>query len=304
MVGNSLQRSQTQEYFQTLQREISTALESIDGKSTFHEDQWTYDPSGERTGRSGGGSTRMLEHGAIFEKAGVNFSAVQSLLTEKLSAQMAVEPQPVFATGVSLVLHPVSPMIPTVHMNLRYLELGNGDAWYGGGMDLTPYYLFADDVKNFHASLKNLCDTYDQEWYPRFKNHCDEYFYLRHRSEARGVGGIFFDYQRDNRETMIKFVKDVGDHFTSIYQPIVERRKYERWGEKEKTWQELRRGRYVEFNLIYDRGTLFGLETEGRVESILMSLPPVVRWEYDFHPERGTREYELLEILRHPRSWV
>lgn len=304
MVGNVTRRDQTQEHFRKLQNDISSSIGAIDGGKSFREDTWSYTAGAMRSDRTGGGITRVLEHGTIFEKAGVNFSAVESLLTKKLAARMEIEPQTIFATGISLVLHPHNPMIPAIHMNLRYLELQNGDAWFGGGTDLTPSYMYAEDIKQFHTSLKDLCDRYDPAWYAEFKKNCDEYFYLKHRNETRGVGGIFFDYQRREPGMMFEFIKDLGNHFIDIYRPIVERRKQEPWGDMEKQWQEVRRGRYVEFNLMYDRGTLFGIETEGRTESILMSLPPVARWGYDLRPKPGSRESELLEILHHPRSWV
>ena len=297
-------RTEAQEYFRTLQVDITTELESIDGKNKFSEDPWSYDAASPGPVRTGGGLTKVLENGAVFEKAGVNFSAVESALTEKLAARMSVNPQKVFATGISLVLHPFSPMVPSVHMNLRYLELESGDAWFGGGIDLTPFYIRAEDIKKYHTALKRVCDAYNPDWYMRFKNSCDQYFYLSHRNETRGVGGLFFDYERENPDLMFRFVQELGRNFIPIYKPIVERRRHEVWGRKEKVWQEIRRGRYAEFNLLYDRGTLFGLETEGRTESILISLPPHVRWGYDYQPEPGTREYDLLEVLHHPRSWL
>lgn len=240
----------------------------------------------------------------MFEKAGVNFSAVHTDLNEKMASRMNVETQELFATGISLVLHPFSPMIPAVHMNLRYLELANGDAWFGGGIDLTPCYIFEEDARHFHHTLKTACDKHDRTWYPRFKQSCDEYFFLPHRGETRGIGGIFFDYQRDNREKMFSFIQDVGTSFLDAYLPIVKRRRAEPWGEKEKEWQLIRRGRYVEFNLIYDRGTLFGLETNGRTESILISLPPATSWRYNHQSEAGSREAALVHILQHPASWT
>ena len=283
-------------YFTSLQNIICRELQAIDGKAAFREDVWDHG--------TGGGTTRVIQDGGIFEKGGVNFSAVTSQLSEKLAARLSAEPQNIFATGISLVLHPVSPMIPTVHMNLRYLELANGDRWFGGGTDLTPYYLFDEDAQHFHRTLKSACDNHDAQLYPLLKKHCDDYFTLPHRGEGRGVGGIFFDYQRDNPEKIFAFVREVGDCFLSAYLPIVNRRMNEPWGKQEKDWQLLRRGRYVEFNLMYDRGTLFGLETGGRTESILMSLPPSVTWAYNHHPEAGSREEHLLSILKQPRTWV
>ena len=290
-------KDRTQLLFRRLQDEICKGLEFLDQKQPFRENVWSH-------AESGGGRTRLLQDGAVFEKAGVNFSAVTTRLSDKLADKLRAQPQPIFATGISLVLHPVNPMIPTVHMNLRYLELANGDAWFGGGADLTPYYLFDEDARHFHRTLRTACDTYDPEWYPRFKKACDEYFFIKHRDETRGVGGIFFDYQRENLERFYEFVQHVGKDFLAAYVPIVEQRKTEPWGQKEREWQSIRRGRYVEFNLLYDRGTLFGLETGGRTESILMSLPPAAKWLYDHVPETGSREAELLDVLRNPRVWA
>ncbi|HEY6192910.1 MAG TPA: oxygen-dependent coproporphyrinogen oxidase [Bacteroidota bacterium] len=286
-----------QQYFETLQNTICSALAEADGKGQFREDRWAHP-------EKGGGVTRVLENGAIFEKAGVNFSAVESGIPAPMAAKLGVDPQPVFATGVSLILHPVSPMIPTVHMNLRYLELANGDAWFGGGADLTPNYLHEEDVAHFHGVMKAVCDRHDSGWHLLFKRACDEYFFIRHRQETRGVGGIFFDYRRDNPGRFFLFVTDLGDQFLTAYLPILRRRQSDAWGPAEKKWQLLRRGRYVEFNLLYDRGTLFGLETQGRIESILVSLPPEARWDYCSEPEPGSREAELLNVLREPRDWI
>ncbi len=195
-------------------------------------------------------------------------------------------------------------MVPTVHMNLRRIELEGGDAWFGGGCDLTPCYLEREDAIHFHGTLKTVCDKYDRSWYPLFKQACDEYFFIKHRGEARGIGGIFFDYRRDEPEGFFSFLRDLGRHFLPAYLPIVERRKSHPWGESEKLWQRIRRGRYVEFNLLYDRGTLFGLETGGRTESILMSLPPDAAWPAGYRVADGSREDALLRVLQHPQSWV
>lgn len=285
------------EYFRSLQHQICLGLGSFERERSFSDERWAHPVSG-------GGSTRVLEGGDVFERAGVNFSEVTTPLPASLAERLGTTPQKAFATGISLVLHPRSPMVPAVHMNLRYFELENGDRWFGGGADLTPSYLFREDASHFHATFKTACDRHHPDWYPRFKQWCDEYFLIRHRNETRGVGGIFFDYLRDNPEETFAFVMDVGDAFLHSYIPIVERRMPEPWSPAEREWQLLRRGRYVEFNLVYDRGTLFGLETGGRIESILMSLPPEVRWTYDHTPPSGSREAELLEILKHPRTWV
>lgn len=294
--GRNLQQH-AQTFFTTLRDGICAELERVDGKAKFVEDRWEHP-------ESGGGETRVLQNGNVFEKAGVNISAVTTNLTETLAARLNVAPQNIFATGISLVVHPSSPMIPAVHMNLRYLELADGDAWFGGGADLTPSYLFDEDARHFHRVLKSVCDKHDPSYYPQFKKWCDEYFTVKHRGEGRGIGGIFFDYQRDDLESFFPFVRDVGNAFLKAYVPIVERRRSEPWGEKEKRWQLLRRGRYAEFNLVYDRGTLFGLETRGRVESILMSLPPEVLWLYNDTPQAGSPEAKLLDVLKSPREWT
>ena len=290
-------KTQTATFFKDLQLKICKALEVCDGKERFSTDNWDHT-------HGGGGTTRVIQNGGVFEKGGVNFSNVSGILSDKIAAQLNVKPQSFFAAGISLVLHPWSPMIPTVHFNLRYLEMQNGDGWFGGGADLTPFYLFEDDVLHFHKSLKEACDRHNPDYYRLFKSRSDEYFFIKHRAETRGVGGIFFDYLRHNPGSTFEFVRDLGESFIPSYVPIVEKRREEKWGEKEKRWQMHRRGRYAEFNLVYDRGTLFGLETEGRVESILMSLPPSVEWRYNFTPEAKSREAALLEVLRKPREWV
>jgi len=280
----------------SLQDEICRALERSDGEGRFREDLWV------REG-GGGGSTRILEGGAVFEKAGVNTSAVFGELSQSFAERLAGEGREFFAAGISLVLHPAHPLVPTLHANLRFIVQGS-KAWFGGGTDLTPYYLFEEDAVHFHRTLKQVCDRHDLAYYPRFKRTCDEYFYLKHRGECRGVGGLFFENIGGNLEREFDFVQDCGRAFLPAYLPIVERRKSLRFTPAQRDWQEIRRGRYVEFNLLYDRGTVFGLETGGRTESILMSLPPRVRWVYDFQPELGSEEARLVEVLRHPRSWA
>jgi coproporphyrinogen III oxidase len=295
-----MKKENIQSYFESLQDSICSGLESLDGKAQFREDVWT-------RSEGGGGKTRVIEYGAVFEKGGVNTSAVWGKLPDSMAQKMDVPPSEFFATGISLVLHPLNPMVPTVHMNLRYFELGIGSEtetiWFGGGTDLTPYYLFEEDVRHFHTTLKSVCDRHNPDYYRQFKKWCDEYFFIKHRNETRGVGGIFFDYLKGNPDNLFLFVKDIGNTFLAAYVPIVRRRRDEPFGEREKKWQLIRRGRYVEYNLVYDRGTLFGLETNGRAESILMSLPPSVAWEYNYHPEPGSREEVLLNAL-HPRDWV
>jgi len=279
-----------------LQDRICAALAKLDGEGRFQEDSWT------RAG-GGGGRTRVLVNGAVLEKAGVNYSEVFGQLSEELAAQIPGAGRDFTATGLSLVLHPRSPFVPTVHANFRYLTRG-AKWWFGGGADLTPYYPYRDDVIHFHRAWKQVCQRHGPPVdYRRFKTWCDEYFYLAHRGEARGVGGIFFDYLEGDFQQLFAFVRDAGDSFLDAYLPIALRRKDEGYSAAQRAWQEFRRGRYVEFNLIYDRGTLFGLRTGGRTESILMSLPPVVRWHYDYHATPGTRETELDRYLQ-PRDWA
>ena len=285
------------QYLERLQSGICSALEVLDGKARFGTDLW------ERSG-GGGGVTRVLEDGAVFEKAGVGVSTVFGLMPESIARKMNTEGSNFFVTGISVVVHPRSPMVPTVHMNYRYFEWSKGDSWFGGGSDLTPYYLVDEDAVHFHSTLKRACDTVDTTYYPRFKKWCDEYFFIKHRQEARGVGGIFFDYLREDPEKHFALARAGGDAFLESYLPIVERRMGEPWGDDERRWQLLRRGRYVEFNLVYDRGTTFGLETQGRIESILMSLPPHADWRYNVDPQPGTREAALVEILKHPKDWA
>jgi coproporphyrinogen III oxidase len=290
-------------YFLGLQGRICAALEAIEHRkkngARFREDQWEH-----ATG--GGGRTRVMLDGTVFEKAGVNFSLVHGEFSPELAASMPGEGAAFRATGISLVIHPRSPRVPTVHANFRFITKGSGTGqagWFGGGADLTPYYFRREDVVHFHRVWKTVSERHPVADYPRFKRWCDEYFYLPHRSEARGVGGIFFDYLKERHEEVFAFVQDAGDHFLPAYTPIVERRIDEPYGDAERRWQLLRRGRYVEFNLLYDRGTMFGLKTGGRTESILMSLPPAVRWGYAENPAPGTPEAEMLDALR-PRDWA
>jgi coproporphyrinogen III oxidase len=284
-------------YFRGLQDVICTDLERIDGPGRFREDCW------QREG-GGGGRSRVLTEGGLFEKAGVNFSEVHGELSAEFAAQLPGEGRSFTAAGISLVLHPQSPMVPTVHANFRYLTKGER-WWFGGGADLTPYYPFREDVVHFHRTWKAVCQRHAPlADYARLKTWCDEYFFLKHRNEPRGVGGIFFDYLDGEFDAVFSFVREAGEHFLTAYVPIAQRRRAEPYGERERAFQEYRRGRYVEFNLLYDRGTVFGLKTGGRVESILMSLPPVARWVYDFQPEPGSREAELVEVFLKPRDWA
>jgi coproporphyrinogen III oxidase len=284
-------------YFRDLQDRLCAALEAQDGGGRFREDRW------QRPG-GGGGRTRMLTDGGVFEKAGVNFSEVYGQLSPELADQVPGEGRDFTAAGISLVLHPRSPLVPTAHANFRYLTKG-AKQWFGGGADLTPYYPYREDVIGFHKVWKAVCERHaGVADYPRLKKWCDEYFFLAHRAEPRGVGGLFFDYLEGDWEALFAFVRDGGDSFLDAYGPIVERRKAEPYTERQRVFQEFRRGRYVEFNLLYDRGTVFGLKTGGRVESILMSLPPVVRWPYDYQPAPGTREAELYDYFLVPRDWA
>lgn len=280
-------------WFRDLQDRICAALEEIDGKARFREDRWT------REG-GGGGITRILQDGAVFEKGGVNTSEVYGSVPPALKEQLAGEGEDFFAAGISLVLHPRNPHVPTVHANFRIMSRGER-AWFGGGADLTPAYPREEDVVGFHGALKAVCDRHDPSYYPVFKKWCDDYFTLKHRGEMRGVGGIFFDDLAATEENFA-FVRDAGEAFLPAYLPIVARRRDEPWTEEERRWQLIRRGRYVEFNLVYDRGTTFGLRSGGRIESILMSLPALARWEYDHRPAPGSKEEAALAFFQ-PRDW-
>lgn len=299
-------RSHFYKYIQDLQNQITSNLETIDGVAQFKEDLW------ERV-EGGGGRTRVIENGKVFEKGGVNISAVYGKLPMSMQDYFNVGDVDFYACGLSLVIHPKSPMVPTVHANWRYFEMYNEkgeivDQWFGGGQDLTPYYLFEEDAQHFHRVCKEACDKHNPKFYSDFKTKCDQYFYNTHRNEARGIGGLFFDYcKASNNITMqdwFNFVTDVGDSFLEAYVPIVEKRKDLSYNKEHRTWQEIRRGRYVEFNLVHDKGTLFGLKTNGRIESILMSLPPHVQWVYDYHPDKGSEEEKLVKVLETPIDWV
>jgi coproporphyrinogen III oxidase len=294
-------------YIHKLQNRICTALEQVDGKSTFFEDRW------ERSG-GGGGITKVIADGNVFEKGGVNTSVVYGDVTDAMRSQLKIDGAKWFACGLSLVIHPVNPFVPTTHANWRYFELYDKDnnvldRWFGGGADLTPYYLFEEDAVHFHSTLRNAILPFGEELYPLYKKQCDEYFANKHRNnEMRGIGGIFYDYLRpvdeEDADRLFAFQRANGDSFIEAYVPIVEKRKTHEWNEKQKYWQEIRRGRYVEFNLIHDRGTIFGLKTNGRTESILMSLPPTVRFDYNFQPEPGSEEEKLLNACQTPLNWL
>jgi coproporphyrinogen III oxidase len=286
------------DWFAALQERIVAGLEALDGKA-FRSDAWQR-PEG------GGGLTRVLEEGQLFERAGVNLARVQGreLPPSASASRPHLAGRPWEASGISLVLHPRNPYCPTVHMNLRYFSAGDA-WWFGGGMDLTPYYGFEDDARHFHAACKAALDGFGEAYYPRFKRWCDEYFHLRHRNEPRGIGGIFFDDLADHDfEFCFRLARSVGERFLPAYAPIVERRRATPYGERERAFQAYRRGRYVEFNLVYDRGTLFGLQSGGRTESILMSLPPRVEWRYDWKPAPGSPEEKLYTEFLKPRDWV
>jgi len=283
------------EYFSGLQERIVSALEVVDRKG-FIRDSWQR-PEG------GGGTTCMVENGQVFERGGVNLSRVQGrqLPPSASAARPELAGRSYDAMGVSLVLHPRNPYCPTAHMNVRFLAAGD-IWWFGGGMDLTPYYGFEEDARHFHGVCRDALAPFGADYYPRFKKWCDEYFHLRHRGEPRGIGGIFFDDLAG--DSSFTLVQSVGDHFLNAYLPILERRKTLPFGELERRFQAYRRGRYVEFNLVYDRGTLFGLQSGGRTESILMSLPPRAEWRYDWKPEPGSPEERLYTEFLKPRDWL
>ena len=293
-------------YIQQLQDTIVAKLEAVDGKAKFREDLW------ERK-EGGGGRSRVIENGAVFEKGGVNISKVHGPLNPAMQKYFNVGDVDFFACGLSLVLHPKNPFVPTVHANWRYFEMYEKDgtlvdSWFGGGQDLTPYYLFEEDAVHFHQTCKNVCDKHNTNFHLIYKQQCDDYFYNAHRNEARGLGGLFFDHCKANEEMTMdnwfNFVTDVGNSFLEAYVPIVEGRKDMTFTESNREWQEIRRGRYVEFNLIHDKGTLFGLKTDGRIESIFMSFPPTVQWRYNHEPEKNSEEEKLLAVLKHPKDWV
>lgn len=299
-------KDQFYKHIENLQDSITSKIEEVDGLAKFEEDIW-------QRQEGGGGRTRVIENGAIFEKGGVNISAVHGELPEVLRKQFNADEGTFFACGLSLVLHPINPMIPTVHANWRYFEMYDTTGkmvtqWFGGGQDLTPYYLFDEDAIHFHTVCKNVCDSYSPDFYSTFKKNCDDYFWNAHREEARGVGGLFFDYLKATNSFTIldryNFVTAVGASFLESYLPIVKKRKDIPFTISQKDWQEIRRGRYVEFNLVHDRGTLFGLKTNGRIESILMSLPPVVQWKYNYSPEENSEEEKLIKVLTNPKEWV
>ncbi len=294
-------------FIHQLQDDICMALEKADGKALFTEDNW------ERS-EGGGGKTRVIDNGNVFEKGGVNTSVVFGEVTPAMQQQLKIEGERWFAAGISSVIHPFNPFVPTIHFNYRMFELYDGtgsltDRWFGGGTDLTPYYLDEDDAMHFHQTLKKACDQVDTSFYREFKTTCDNYFVNTHRgNERRGIGGIFYDHKRaDNgftANTWMNLARVCCYAFMQAYLPVVEKHKHDGFASTHKHWQEIRRGRYVEFNLVHDRGTLFGLKTNGRIESILMSLPPTVRFEYNYQPLPGSEEDKLLQACLHPRDWI
>ena len=295
-------KDQVTAYLKNLQDNICASLEAADGLSKFREDLWEHHGGG-------GGRSRVIENGNVIEKGGVNFSGVEGQTSEALMKQLQIaEKVDYFATGVSIVLHPKNPMMPIIHKNIRYFEMSNGICWFGGGIDLTPHYVVNEDARWFHQQLKNACDKHNPAYYPKFKNWADDYFFIPHRQETRGVGGIFYDYLKPSNETekagFFAFMQEIGNAFAPIYTHFMAKNKDLPFSENEKKWQLLRRGRYVEFNLAWDRGTKFGLETNGRTESILMSMPPLAQWIYDFKANPNSPEQNTLDSLKKGIDWV
>lgn len=289
------------EQFKSLQDEICSALEKLDGKPKFVEDHW------QRPG-GGGGRSRVINQGDLLEKGGVNFSEVLGDLPAELVKEYKAETPGFFATGVSIVLHPNNPFVPIIHMNVRYFEMDNGMCWFGGGIDLTPHYVVAEDAINFHKGLKAICDKYHPTFYPQHSAWADKYFSIPHRGETRGIGGVFFDQQKPgdvlSKQQFLNYCLELGRNFVPLYAEVANKHRYRNFTAENKQWQKLRRGRYVEFNLVWDRGTRFGLITGGRTESILMSLPQEAMWLYDYNPEPESDEARTLEYLRQPQSWL
>ncbi len=294
-----MEKEKIASWFQELQSEICSGLEKLDGKNTFQDDKW------QREG-GGGGLTRTFVGGDLIEKGGVNFSAVHGLTPEKVKKGIGLDAEEFFATGVSIVLHPENPWVPIIHMNVRYFEMSDGTHWFGGGIDLTPHLIIEEDARYFHEQLKSACDGFQMGAYDKYKKWADDYFYIKHRKETRGIGGIFFDRLSgpEEKEKNWKFTQEVGRTFLPTYSEIANRNRNKTYGKKEKDWQMIRRGRYVEFNLVLDKGTKFGLDTDGRTESILMSLPPVANWQYQHHPEPESIEARTLSLLRKDINWL
>ena len=289
-----------QSFFMDLQDRICSGLEQLDGEGKFHEDKWTR-PEG------GGGRSRVIQ-GAKIEKGGVNFSAVEGKLPERISKALDLPPTDFYATGVSIVLHPVNPHVPIIHMNVRFFETSVGRYWFGGGIDVTPHYIYKEDARFFHQYLKEVGDRHDKTYYPHHKKWADDYFYIPHRQETRGIGGIFFDRldadAQHTKQDRFAYVKDVGNAFVPIYSELVNRNHAKEFTAAEKDWQYHRRGRYVEFNLVWDKGTKFGLQTNGRIESILMSMPPEAKWTYDHKIAKDSPEQRTLDQLKKEIDWI
>ena len=288
-------------WFKTLQDSICSGLETLDGSATFQEDLWDR-PEG------GGGRSRVITNGSLIEKGGVNFSAVHGKKPEKILAALGLKEADFYATGVSIVLHPISPMVPIIHMNVRYFEMSNGVWWFGGGIDVTPHYVIREDAAFFHQQLKEVCDRFDKAYYPKFKKWADDYFFIKHRNETRGIGGIFFDRLNEgeghSKLERWEFVQQVGSLFVPVYSELANRNRTKSYTEENQQWQALRRGRYVEFNLVWDKGTKFGLDTNGRTESILMSMPPMANWAYAHVPTEGSEEAKTLGLLKKDIDWI
>lgn len=302
-MNSDIDATSVKNYLQNLQDTICRSLSRFEDNDEFNTDTWD-------RAEGGGGTARVLENGHVFEKAGVNFSHVsgEQLPPSATAKRPELAGKPFDAMGVSLVLHPKNPYIPTTHANVRFFRTLNDDNpiwWFGGGFDLTPYYPFEDDCVHWHKSARDACEPFGEHLYPRLKAACDKYFFLPHRNEARGIGGLFFDdYREGGFEQAFGLMRSVGDHFIPAYLPILQRRLNHPYTEREVSFQHYRRGRYVEFNLVYDRGTLFGLQSGGRTESILMSLPPVVNWKYDWKPDQDSPEAELTEKYLPARDWL
>ncbi len=294
-------REQIAHAYRELQQQICELLEKQDGGAQFETDHWTKE--------IGEGYTMVFTEGDAIEKAAVNFSAVSGPVSENMRKALKIDDgQQYFASGISSIIHPRNPHAPITHMNVRYFELSSGISWFGGGIDLTPHFVNKSEAKWFHQQLKSICDRYSGEYYPKFKNWADDYFFLKHRNETRGIGGIFFDHQQAQDQTvydqLFNFTKDLAAAYPKIYVELLNANRNTGYSESEKQWQYLRRGRYVEFNLLYDRGTKFGLESNGRVESIFLSMPPMAGWTYDYQAEPGSREEETLNLLKKDIDWI
>jgi len=286
--------------FKRIQEEICESISEVDGKALFVSDAW-------HRSDGGGGDTRVLQNGAILEKAGVNFSAVFGPVSDKMKQAFGLDSTEFYATGVSIVMHPENPFIPIIHMNIRYFELPGKKWWFGGGIDLSPIYVDENEAKYFHQQLKTTCDSFNVEYYPKFKKWADDYFYISHRNETRGIGGIFFDKltgAETEKELIFNFVCGVGRTFCKTYSHIINSKRNTVFTKENQIWQSIRRSRYVEFNLLYDKGTKFGLDTNGRVESILMSMPPKAEWHYDYKPLAGSEEEFTLACLKKEKAWI